>query len=493
MEIKLKKANIKYYDSLLKIVKNPIVMSTVGTGKVWSEEYLRNHLILSETEWNNPKNSYVWIILDDENVIGYLRWQKKDYFKLRIFIDTNYQNKGVGTTSLKISLNKLEKYVNDKYIFAEVHYKNIKSEKMLIKSGFKFNKISTVGNTKVKVFRYEFFKEDSNKIFKIESKYKDFQNNFERFLSNKGMIKHTNQKNIDFYYVDSEYKYKRNLNKIFHNYNVDIITVIRKDTKQNIKNKGLLYKSFEEKYPDKFKKYFPKQYQLDNIKNASKYKYLFDGSLWILKPVYGFAGENVKVTDNYDEYLKHIKNSDVWVISEYIVNPLLTKSGKKFHLRILFILSIFNNSVNGYYMKKIPIFTAKDKFTLESFDDSIHNTHFTYSEKDLYMDNYFAKTYGEDKELYVFQQITKLFYYVMQMVKNQVKCYTKNCLETFGADIIITDDFRIKCIEINEKPGFDAFKLDIKENGDRFVNIYYDIISNNKNNNLYYINNIIEN
>ena len=73
-----------------------------------------------------------------------------------------------------------------------------------------------------------------------------------------------------------------------------------------------------------FKNIF-QQYQLDDIKEAHKFKHLFD-DLWIVKPVYGFAGENVKVTDNYEEYLEHIKNSDVWVISEYIKNPLLTKS-----------------------------------------------------------------------------------------------------------------------------------------------------------------------
>ena len=52
-------------------------------------------------------------------------------------------------------------------------------------------------------------------------------------------------------------------------------------------------------------------------------------------------------------------------------------------------------------MKKIPLFTAKEKFTLKSFDDDIHNTHFTYSEKNLYMNEYFKNTYGEDKENYV--------------------------------------------------------------------------------------------
>ena len=41
------------------------------------------------------------------------------------------------------------------------------------------------------------------------------------------------------------------------------------------------------------------------------------------------------------------------------------------------------------------------------------------------------------------------------MVKDELKGYTKNAFEIFGADIIITDDFRIKCIEINEKPGLD--------------------------------------
>ena len=49
------------------------------------------------------------------------------------------------------------------------------------------------------------------------------------------------------------------------------------------------------------------------------------------------------------------------------------------------------------------------------------------------------------------------------MVSDEVKGYTKDFFETFGADVMITDQFKIKLIEINEKPGFDSFKLNNKK------------------------------
>ena len=111
-----------------------------------------------------------------------------------------------------------------------------------------------------------------------------------------------------------------------------------------------------------------------------------------------------------------------------------------------------DKNVNGFIVKRMQILTAKKKYKLNDFDLDIHNTHYKDSEKNLTMENYFAKTYGKDNEKYIYQQIIKLFSYILKI--DDLKCYTKNCFEIFGADILITDDFRIKLLEINDKVGF---------------------------------------
>ena len=46
-----------------------------------------------------------------------------------------------------------------------------------------------------------------------------------------------------------------------------------------------------------------------------------------------------------------------------------------------------------------------------------------------------------------------------------LKCYNKHCFELFGADIMITHDFRIKLLEINDRI---ALKL-----SDKKLNYYW--------------------
>ena len=67
---------------------------------------------------------------------------------------------------------------------------------------------------------------------------------------------------------------------------------------------------------------------MNDIKDVSKFKDIFDGTIWILRPVYNFAGRDIKLVTKYNNYLEHIKKSDARVITEYIKDPLLTLSGK---------------------------------------------------------------------------------------------------------------------------------------------------------------------
>ena len=152
----------------------------------------------------------------------------------------------------------------------------------------------------------------------------------------------------------------------------------------------------------------------------------------------------------------------------------------------IFLLISITDKINGYIIKRMPIFTAKKKFTLKDLDLDIHNTHFKDSEKGLFMDSYFAENYGKDNETKIYQQMIKLFSKIIQL--RDLKCDSKHCFEIFGADIMITDDFRIKLLEINDRI---ALKLSDEKLNYYWFDIFYNLINNNKIKSAFHINNLI--
>jgi len=73
---------------------------------------------------------------------------------------------------------------------------------------------------------------------------------------------------------------------------------------------------------------------------------------------------------------------------------------------------------------------------------------------DFIKNNYDPKFY---KDVYI--KIANLFIELRKIGLFDHKCYNgnSNCYQLFGADIMITDDYQVKCIEINYKPGLTNF------------------------------------
>src|SRR5438067_2526989 len=58
----------------------------------------------------------------------------------------------------------------------------------------------------------------------------------------------------------------------------------------------------------------------------------------------------------------------------------------------------------------------------------------------------------------IFSSLLELFYHITNVIKlgDNIRCYndTNKCFEVFGADIMITDDYQVKLLEINNGAGF---------------------------------------
>jgi hypothetical protein len=286
---------------------------------------------------------------------------------------------------------------------------------------------------------------------------------------------------IDFMYIDNYPKFKKLIkNKrgyiktYFDEYNTDM---------KKLTNKSFIYENMMLFDKDFTEKYFMPQYNLSKV-NINTLKNIFENKLWILKPTFvtpklGFKGKGIKIIKNFDDiknynqfelkYLNDFKKTqkykfieeETWVLAEYIKNPLLFKN-KKFHIRIYFILTFINNKINAYVFNMYPIFIAKKNYKNESFDNKdIHDTHMQKGKENVnFFPSDFILEFGYNKTKKIFDDIfiicKKFFLYIKNNVN--IKCYedANNCYELFGIDIMITDNFELKILEINDKPGIES-------------------------------------
>lgn len=184
--------------------------------------------------------------------------------------------------------------------------------------------------------------------------------------------------------------------------------------------------------------------------------------------------------------IKASANTTTYILTSYIRNPLLYK-GRKFQLRVFLILGYINNRKVAFVMDKSRIVTAGEKYTSDpnKFNSSsegkaIHDTHFKTTDENAYfpMDfnhenitdinfNSIPSLEGSNRDKLVdsiMEQMNKIFKAVARIFFttrgcaekyriNTGKLQSRNYFKDFGADIMITDDFQVKLIEVNDKPA----------------------------------------
>lgn len=286
-----------------------------------------------------------------------------------------------------------------------------------------------------------------------------------------------NDKFINFIYWDNYVQIKKlgiddietDLKIFFHD---------SKSNKKILTNKALLYDNFLLFDKEFTNKYFMPQYDLLKT-NLNSLKNIFDNNnIWILKPTFGFSGSGIKILKNFEElkknYDKNFKlnkinnknfhynftaSNKTWILSKYITNPLLFLK-KKFHFRIFIIITKINNIIEGYLFNIIPIVIAKKDYVKNNFiNKDIYNTHWQEDRsKQFVFPIDFYNEFGYDKTEIIHNQIKTISNKFFDILKNKItlKCYseTKNCYEIFGVDLMVDDNFNVKIIEFNEKPGF---------------------------------------
>jgi uncharacterized membrane protein YgcG len=255
------------------------------------------------------------------------------------------------------------------------------------------------------------------------------------------------------------------------------------DNKDVITNKSCLYTNMKKQFPSIYKKYMMKTYAWNKL-----YSYR-DGDVVIIRPVGPGAGGGadvyvVNTTNEFNKSITKLKRYKQVIITNYIVNPLLLKSlsYKKFHLRMYLMICTFKNGFEWHFWNKGKIITAELPYVPDDYTNPlIHDTHF----KSTHINKYFP----EDLHLEgsVISKLYKQMNEIMEASANIIKKHTfsypesKYAFEVFGVDMMITDDFVVKLIEINARHDYGVDDLK-KENGDKhnqFCSSFFDWIYEN--------------
>lgn len=290
-----------------------------------------------------------------------------------------------------------------------------------------------------------------------------------------------NKTPIDYIYLDGKHYYNpANFKLTAH------VKNLVDDSKRDITSKNNLMANLS-KIPNANKFIMP-QYELDlyilhtntqnRMKEMAQLSQLFNTKkVYIFKPVTGFAGQGIRIVTSMRELQSYIsrivkenskswnkskKSADtepmrIWVLQEYLTDPLLIKqagkNGKKqgdykFHIRHYMFYVPGHQS---YYVYEGEIAPAREPYVKGNWTNKlIHDTHF----------------YGRDGELFpaalglsatqttdIYAQISELYGHILTCIN--AKCYSESraCYELFGVDLMITQDYKVKVIEVNEKLG----------------------------------------
>ena len=244
-------------------------------------------------------------------------------------------------------------------------------------------------------------------------------------------------------------------------------------------NKQKLYESVPKKIRDL---YFMEQIQIDSA-DLRQYENLFDAK-WILKPILGYKGMGITVVNDYNSFEKKMTSTkDVYIMARYIENPLLIE-GKNSVTRFFITLLREKDKLRVFLLPYGILRLAKKKYKMtKKYEANRDNLHLKNTDTKVFSD--FIDTKLNKKIRKSLQNQLKKFISLMRNVFT-LKCYENDekCYELLAIDAIITDDLKIKILEINTRPGFFDLSMsdilagwiyDMAENTKKYTSCYEEI------------------
>ena len=269
------------------------------------------------------------------------------------------------------------------------------------------------------------------------------------------------------------------------------------------------YKLLDKNPSISLKNYLMKQYSFDwidiynknNIKNElNNIKIIMENkNPWIYKPVIGFSGSGIEVYNNFNNFEEDFKkyfesykkiwdfnkqnnklnnnrfiNNNYYVLQEYITHPLLYEN-KKFHIRVVFLYVRNDDGKHLYMLNKSQIMHAYEEYYEGNYKrKEIHDTHGKSTPDRLFFEDEYHRMMNKQQFDKVMDQVIDLSKYVFRLFDAHCFPDSKYCFEHFGIDIMITNDFKIKILEVQtSNAGFGFHNGDDINSEINFIGHYF--------------------
>ena len=280
---------------------------------------------------------------------------------------------------------------------------------------------------------------------------------------------------------------------MFYEYHADFSNILSNEI-YNYIDKDQLYNTIVKFNPNNpnVLKYF---IEVFSFTSSNQYKMIFPGN-YIVRPKQAFAGKDILyihnqddlvIANNYYSRARDYKNKP-YNFNEIAVSHILTDlalfKGRKFHIRLFYLVSYINGVVNSFIWDFGKIYTAKTQFnTNVPFSKEVHDSHLKSTDANYF----FPKEFNEanlgvpitkqilddfnEKCRIICRSITKVF------VANKDKILFENQdngYSLYGIDILVKSNFEPVIIEININTGIGAKKI---ENSEYISKILFDWIN----------------
>ncbi len=236
------------------------------------------------------------------------------------------------------------------------------------------------------------------------------------------------------------------------------------DGKKTVVVKNNLYRNLS--IIPEARKFLPWTVELDIKGKTHNYllgykKYFHTGKPLICKIANMGEGQNIITTDRFDVWQKFMAGKisllqkrptlimNKWVLQEYIANPLL-KNGRKFHLRLMLLYQPGRRP--SYYIHDARAALAEAPYKAGDWTNKdIHDTHF-HRRQGLMFPLDFPEIPSQ-QITNIYQQIDTITKYVVNTITPNCYPDSQHCYEFFGLDLMITNDYKVKLIEVNDRIG----------------------------------------
>jgi hypothetical protein len=196
----------------------------------------------------------------------------------------------------------------------------------------------------------------------------------------------------------------------------------------------------------------------------------FFKNIWIVKPgEFTNRGTGITVCKSLEEILMIVRPAadKTFILQKYIENPLLINK-RKFDIRCYAMMTSINGVIQGYFYLDGYLRTTSQEYSVDELDPFVHLTNdaiqkhsaaygkfengnkLSYREFQKYLDSSHLEVNFNNSILPKIKEIVKETFMASYSVIDRNK--RMHCMEVFGYDFMIDQEFRPWLIEVNTNP-----------------------------------------